>query len=371
MRHCHGGRNRCSINDALANECLLCPSIGVWFQTRREYSSLISFPGDTMLTPVLPQSPLVLLTLVSMRNEKGIQNVVWNESQAKARTPWMNFKRGLKTSKIRTSLPGQGWSSGALGDSLRCSGNTLWFHLCWIKLIEIQSPSQHTTFPLVRSEVWKKCFAFSVGCPAPGLKYDRLWRVWVTGNFNIPSAQSFGGIREIENKESYGPKLSEGLPRGFPRLCKLPQSWRHRPQCVCGGAGGAGVLCWGSFHQWEGERALPAPGRKGKEEVQVQLELSLTSEGRFHSLDQCNLYFLYLGTSKKCVCVCVPVRVRACWHVYHNTTCVRGQHCDISCFLEPWSSESQTRVIRLEQQAPFPPEPSRQPRDSLHNVQTY
>lgn len=25
MRHCHDGRNRCSINDVFANECLLCP----------------------------------------------------------------------------------------------------------------------------------------------------------------------------------------------------------------------------------------------------------------------------------------------------------------------------------------------------------
>lgn len=102
----------------------------------------------------------------------------------------------------------------------------------------------------------------------------------------------------------------------------------------------------------DGEHALAAPGRKGKEEVQVQLELSLISEGRFHSFDQCKLYYLYLGTSKKCVCarahMCVLMRITT--HVM-----VRGQHCDISCFLAPLSSEAQTRVIRLEQQAPFPP----------------
>lgn len=135
--------------------------------------------------------------------EMKSESRMWHGRKAKPKLEhhgWTS-NRDLKHPKSEPALPGQGRSSEALGGSLRCSGSTLWFHLFWIKLIEIQSPSQHTTFPLVRSEVWKPCFAFSVGCPARGLKCDRLWRFGVTGNFNIPLAQSSRGIREIENEE--------------------------------------------------------------------------------------------------------------------------------------------------------------------------
>lgn len=43
------------------------------------------------------------------------------------------------------------------------------------------------------------------------MKCDRLWRFWVTGNFNIPLAQSSKGLREIENMDLLGAVAEDEL----------------------------------------------------------------------------------------------------------------------------------------------------------------